>query len=401
MIIYEDEELVIPSGLNHNYFEGSGIINNQDKTVIITNNGKTVLKHDPGFSGLGTVTIHTSVGEFPVQPFYSTTITENGDFGIFPDTGYSSIAELKITVNVQPELEAKIVDSSTKKQVITTDKYGLSEVTVNPYALDEKTVDSSSNVQIVTSDKDGLSKVTVRPYVLSPLKVDSSTASQEITGQFGTVTVNPYVLDSSNAVITENGGYVFESAADGLSRVDVSVNIDTQSYYNEGYSNGKTAGIAEQKAKLDSSTFTSNGTYTREDGWNEIEVAVTTVNNQNKTVDASINSQTVTYDHGYTGLGTVTVNPYTVQHKASEDVFTYVSSDSRGDLAVVKPDKNYDALEYFQYRKATILDTKTFDASTGNQTYVTNTANTYVKGINKIVINGLDLDSCYTLAASI
>ena len=90
-----------------------------------------------------------------------------------------------------------------------------------------------------------------------------------------------------------------------------------------------------------------------------------------------------------------------MQHKASEDVFTYVSSDSRGALAVVKPDKNYDALEYFQYRKATILDTKTFDASTGNQTYVTNTANTYVKGINKIVINGLDLDSCYTLAASI
>ena len=169
MIIYEDEELVIPSGLNPNYFEGSGIINNQDKTVVITNNGKTVLKHDPGFSGLGTVTIHTSVGEIPVQPFYSTTITENGDFGIFPDTGYSSIAELKITVNVQPELEAKIVDSSTKKQVITTDKYGLSEVTVNPYALDEKTVDSSSNVQIVTSDKDGLRQVTIRPYVLSPL----------------------------------------------------------------------------------------------------------------------------------------------------------------------------------------------------------------------------------------
>ena len=233
------------------------------------------------------------------------------------------------------------------------------------------------------------------------MEVDSSTSIQEITGQFGNVTVNPYTLDSSSAVITENGDYAFESSADGLSRVDVTVNLDTQSYYNEGYSNGKTAGIVEQKAKLDSSTFTSNGTYTREDGWNEIEVAVTTVNNQNKTVDSSINSQTVTYDPGYTGLGTVTVNPYTLQIKASEDVFTYVSSDSRGALVRVKPDNNYDALEYFQYRKATILDTKTFDASTGNQTYVTNTANTYVKGINEIVINGLDLDSCYNLAASI
>ena len=122
---------------------------------------------------------------------------------------------------------------------------------------------------------------------------------------------------------------------------------------------------------------------------------------QLKTVDSSTSAQTVTYDPGYAGLGAVTVNPYTVQHKASEDVFTYVSSDSRGALVIVKPDNNYDALEYFQYRKATILGTKTFDASTGNQTYVTNTANTYVKGINKIVINGLDLDSCYTLAASI
>ena len=94
MIIYEDEDLVIPTGLNPNYFEESGIINNQDKTVVITNNGKTVLKHDPGFSGLGTVTIDTSVGEIIAQPFYSTTITENGDFDIFPDAGYSAIEEL-------------------------------------------------------------------------------------------------------------------------------------------------------------------------------------------------------------------------------------------------------------------------------------------------------------------
>ena len=220
MIIYEDEDLVIPTGLNPNYFEESGIINNQDKTVVIINNGKTVLKHDPGFTGLGTVTIHTSVGEIPVQPFYSTAITENGDFHIFPDAGYSSIAELEITVNVQPELEAKIVDSSTKKQVITTDKYGLSEVTVNPYTLDEKTVDSSTKEQTITSAVDGLSKVTIRPYVLSPLEVDSSTAMQEITGQYGTVKVNPYVLDSKSVDPSTNNITV-TSSKDGLSSVTV------------------------------------------------------------------------------------------------------------------------------------------------------------------------------------
>ena len=386
MILFKNKKLEIPVGLGPNFQEDSGEIINQNKTVD-SSTVYQIVYPDAGYSGLGKVIVNPY--ELDSKEVDSSTVTQV----------VTSDKDGLYSVVVNPcQLGFITIDSSTQSQLITG---AYDTIYVNPYTLDEKTVDSSSNVQIVTSDKDGLSKVTVRPYVLSPLKVDSSTASQEITGQFGTVTVNPYVLDSSNAVITENGGYVFESAADGLSRVDVSVNIDTQSYYNEGYSNGKTAGIAEQKAKLDSSTFTSNGTYTREDGWNEIEVAVTTVNNQNKTVDASINSQTVTYDPGYTGLGTVTVNPYTVQHKASEDVFTYVSSDSRGDLAVVKPDKNYDALEYFQYRKATILDTKTFDASTGNQTYVTNTANTYVKGINKIVINGLDLDSCYTLAASI
>ena len=319
MILYKNKKLVIPTGINPHYLEDASVINNQDKEITITSNGKTTLVHDPGFSGLGTVTINTYVGEVSIQPFYSTTITENGDYDIFPDEGYDAIAEFEITVNVQPELEVKTVDSSTNRQVVTTDKYGLSSVTVNPYTLDEKTVDSSTNPQVITSDEDGLKQVTIRPYVLSPLEVDSSTARQEITGQFGTVTVNPYTLDSSSAVITENGDYAFESSADGLSRVDVTVNLDTQSYYNEGYSNGKTAGIAEgiaeQKAKLDSSTFTLNGTYTREDGWNSVTVNVDTVNNQNKTVDSSIATQIVTPDSGYTGLGQVTVNPYTLTAK--------------------------------------------------------------------------------------
>ena len=319
MILYKNKKLVIPTGINPNFHLDKGLINNQDKTVNISENGKTTVQHDEGFTGLGTVTINTYVGQVKVEPLYTTEYTENGEFRIIPDDGYDAIGEIDVTVNVQPELEAKIVDSSTNEQVVTTDKYGLSSVTVNPYTLDEKTVDSSTNPQIITSDEDGLKQVTINPYVLSPLEVDSSTASQEITGQFGTVTVNPYTLDSSSAVITENGDYAFESSADGLSRVDVTVNLDTQSYYNEGYSNGKTAGIAEgiaeQKAKLDSSTFTLNGTYTREDGWNSVTVNVDTVNNQNKTVDSSIATQIVTPDSGYTGIGQVTVNPYTLTAK--------------------------------------------------------------------------------------
>ena len=376
MIIFKNKKLEIPVGLGPNFQEGSGEIINQNKTVDSSTFFQRVYP-DPGFTGLGRVTINPY--ELDAKTVDSSTemqvVTSDKD-GLY-----------RVVVNPY-HLEAITIDSSTKSQTV---RGAYDEITVNPYTLDEKTVDSSSNIQIVTSDEDGLSKVTIRPYVLGPLEVDSSTATQEITGQFGTVTVNPYTLDSSNAVITENGDYAFESSADGLSRVDVSVNIDTQSYYDEGYSAGESKGISEgiaqQKAKLDKATIISNGIYTREDGWNKIKVDVPGVNNQNKTVDASINSQTVTYDPGYTGLGTVTVNPYTLQHKASEDVFTYVSSDSRGALVRVKPDNNYDALEYFQYRKATILGTKTFDCSTATQTYNTLTENTYVKGIKEIIIN--------------
>lgn len=266
-----------------------------------------------------------------------------------PTDGYIGLKE--VTVN-PVTLQNKTVDSSTVSQEIVPDASvtGLYKVTVNPYVLDEKTVDSSTVAQEVTSDADGLSKVTINPLVLSPLELDSSTVVQEFTGQYGTVTVNPYVLDSSTVdsstnsqtligqfgevtinpyvldsstlVATQNGEFVITSSADGLSRVDVSVNIDTQSYYDQGYgvgySTGEADGIAEQKAKLDSSTFTANGTYTREDGWNEITVDIDTVNNQNKTVDSSTKSQIVSPDQGYTGLGQVVVNPYILDSSTLE-----------------------------------------------------------------------------------
>lgn len=281
----------------------------QEKTVDSSTKTQHVLPTD-GYIGIKDVIVNPYVLDSS-----NAVITDNGEY-VF-ESAADGLSRVDVSVNIPgpgAPLQSKTVDSSTKSQLVEPDSgnYGLSSVTVNPYTLDEKTVDSSTVSQVITSDADGLSKVTIKPYVLSPLEVDSSTATQEITGQYGTVKVNPYTLDSSSLVATENGEYIVTSSVDGLSRVDVSVNIDTQSYYNEGYSDGVTAGIAQQKAKLDKTTFTENGTYTREDGWNEIKVTVRTVNNQNKTVDASINSQTVTYDSGYTGLGTVTVNAYNI-----------------------------------------------------------------------------------------
>ena len=298
----------------------------------------------------------------------------------------------QVTVNPYT-LDEKTVDSSTNSQEITSDADGLSKVTISPYVLDEKTVDSSTNPQVITSDEDGLSQVTIRPYVLSPLEVDSSTASQEITGQFGTVTVNPYTLDSSSAVITENGDYAFESSADGLSRVDVSVNIDTQSYYDEGYSDGETVGIAEgiaeQKAKLDSSVFTTNGTYTREDGWNEIEVAVPGINNQNKTADSSTVQQTVTFDSGYSGLGTVTINPYFLQNKNSGVSYKYMNSDSNPGSFNVTPDAGYNGLGQVTVPYAGILSSKIFTPTTSQQSWDAYNDTDELVGLRTVIINAV------------
>lgn len=231
-------------------------------------------------------------------------------------------------INVNIALQEKTVDSSTETQhVVPTDGYiGIKDVIVNPYVLDSSNAVITDNGEYVfESAADGLSRVDVSVNItggnLQSKTVDSSTKSQLVepdSGNYGlsSVTVNPYTLDSSSLVATENGEYIVTSSADGLSRVDVSVNIDTQSYYDEGYSNGESAGIAEQKAKLDSSTFTSNGTYTREDGWNNVTVDVPgVVNNQDKNVDSSTNTQTVTFDSGYTGLNTVTINPYVLDNK--------------------------------------------------------------------------------------
>ena len=378
MIIFKNKKLEIPVGLGPNFQEDSGEILNQNKTVDSSTFFQRVYP-DPGFTGLGRVTV--TPYELDSKSVDSSTemqvVTSDKD-GLY-----------RVVVNPY-HLDTITLDSSTKSQIITG---AYDSITVNPYTLDEKTVDSSSNVQIVTSDADGLSKVTIRPYALGPLEVDSSTAMQEITGQFGTVTVHPYVLDSSNAVITENGDYAFESSADGLSRVDVSVNIDTQSYYDEGYSVGESKGISEgiaqQKAKLDKATIISNGIYTREDGWNKIKVDVPTVtiNNQDKTVDPSTNTQIITFDSGYTGIGKLTVNPYFLQNKASGDVYHYVDSDINPGSFNVTPDDGYNGLGQVSIPYAGILNSKTFTPSTRQQTWDAQNNTNNLVGLKQVVIS--------------
>lgn len=82
-------------------------------------------------------------------------------------------------------------------------------------------------------------------------------------------------------VFTENGTYTIDydpTTYTGLGNVEVDVNIDVDSYYNNGYNQGKTDGISEQKSKLETINITENGTYSKEDGYNEIIVDVPDLN---------------------------------------------------------------------------------------------------------------------------
>lgn len=93
--------------------------------------------------------------------------------------------------------------------------------------------------------------------------------------------INEDGIASQTMTIESNGEYRV-TPNDGL-YVDINVNVPdlNGSYddgYNAGYEQGKTDGVNEQKSKLESINITENGTYTKEDGYNHIEVNVPDLN---------------------------------------------------------------------------------------------------------------------------
>lgn len=115
-------------------------------------------------------------------------------------------------------------------------------------------------------------------------------------------------LTTGSAEYTENGEYTLTPEGDGFSSVDVTVNVDVTTPYN----NGVAAGEAAQKAKLESATFVSNGTYTKEDGYNSVTVNVPSdINNQEKNATPTTSSQEIVADNGYSGLSKVTISGVT------------------------------------------------------------------------------------------
>ena len=214
-----------------------------------------------------------------------------------------------------------MVESSTPELVEYVDEYNIiqyGEDRSSYYRLQNKEVTYTENGEnLVTADPEyyGLKNVVVNVEV----------------------PVDEYYAEGYTSGITD--GYVSgrtDGYASGYTEGYSSGNTDGYvSGYTIGYESGHTDGVAEQKAKLIGLDINSNGTYSRPDGWSAVTVNVptgSTINNQNKTVNIVNNGvTTVTYDSGYTGLGTVGINvAVPTGHSDAELIQAYQSGYTNG-----------------------------------------------------------------------
>lgn len=165
--------------------------------------------------------------------------------------GKSYVAQYK-------DIKISFYTKNTSNQVMVdngiTIKRNIAEVMVDSTLFDN--LEEGLISYIVYGTKDGIPFIEERQsnyFLKTPLDFKPTTCILEdksVTPSMGERNNDGYI------VVEEGEGY------DGLSRVV----IDPQTLYNEG--------INEQKSKLESISITENGVYSKEDGYNHIEVNV-------------------------------------------------------------------------------------------------------------------------------
>ena len=112
-------------------------------------------------------------------------------------------------------------------------------------------------------------------------------------GTFGMIKIdNTIIIPTADGFLNTNTGELLEvvhrgdytftenlpTYGEGELYKTINVNVpDLNGSYDEGYGQGKTDGINEQKSKLETINITQNGTYTKEDGYNQIDVNVNVI----------------------------------------------------------------------------------------------------------------------------
>ena len=321
MIIYENEELIIPAGIGPTVNTPTGAVITEKKTVTITRNGITNVVPGSGFNGLSECNIITEVPTQINNQKVNVEYTDNGTYKIHPDINHTGIEEVTVQVSTPlPTLQTLTVDCSTNAQIIVPDSsfYGLSRVNINPINGQSKTVTSTNVVQTVRPDEgfDALSYVTVAPINGQEKRVSATNQEQTITADLpyyalGSVIVNP--IDGQTKVVTP-------------STQEQTVTPDLP-YYALG-------NVIVNAAPTEAKTVKSSDTQqVVTPSGNNVGLSSVTVNPyilDDKTVDSSTNSQIITSSED--GLASVTINPYVLDNKTvdSSTVTQIITSDEDG-----------------------------------------------------------------------
>ena len=193
-------------------------------------------------------------------------------------------------------------------------------------------------------------------------------------------------------VFTENGTYTIDydpTVYTGLGTVEVDVNIDVDSYYNNGYNQGKTDGISEQKSKLETINITENGTYTKEDGYNHIEVNVPDLNGSYD--EGYAEGERVGYNQGKTDG--VNEQKNKLEHINITENGTYSKEDGYNEIVVAVPDLNGDYNEGYNQGKTDGINEQ--KSKLESISITENGVYSKEDGYNHIEVNVPDLNGSY------
>jgi len=282
----------------------------QNKQYNIDRNGQYFIYPDPGYDGITAGTINVSVptsGGSAVLT--STTITDNGEY--HPGPGVDGYSAVTVNFDTQPYIDQGYQEGEQagySSGYTEGEQAGYSSGYTEGEAAGEQT--QKSKLASFTATTNG-------HYTREDGWNDIEVLVPQSTGGSAVLT---------STTLTDNGEYHPDPGVDGFSAV--TVDFDTQPYVDQGYQEGYTAGEAAgesagyqngyadgevdganaQKALLTSTTITSNGTYQREDGWNEVTVNVQGGGGSVLTAGTFNNNGVFTPPQGTDGWSAITVN---------------------------------------------------------------------------------------------